>query len=157
LEEVLIILQGVHQDIPELKTAAAPVYLAPPAPTEEHTGSPQAALPANPNHAPVLTTEADKIREHYQEIGAAQGHKFGENLPGSKPADFNLQVKPGENLPAAAKPGLEKEKKRSGEAGTAPPGPAASPGRGSPAEPKAPAPTSQPKTVQDSKPAAPPQ
>ena len=32
VEEVLIILQGVHQEIPELKTAAQPIYLAPPVP-----------------------------------------------------------------------------------------------------------------------------
>jgi rod shape-determining protein MreC len=142
LEEVLIILQGVHQDIPELKTAAAPVYLAPPppteAPTEGQAGSPQAALPAGPNRAPVLITDADKIREHYQEVGAAQGHKFGENLPGSKPANFNLQVKPGESLAVTTKPGVE------GETHTRPP-----------AEPKGPA--SQPNTVPPSKPTAPPQ
>src|SRR6266436_3960554 len=32
LEEVLIVLEGVHQGIPEFKTAAQPMYIAPPVP-----------------------------------------------------------------------------------------------------------------------------
>jgi rod shape-determining protein MreC len=158
LEEVLIILQGVHQDIPELKTAAAPIYMAPPPPAEStkegQTGPSPAPSPASPSHAPVLTTDADKVREHYQEVGAAQGHKFGENLPGSKPADFNFQVKPGEKLSVTAKPSLDGEKKVGGDEGTAVPGPASSRPR-PPEEPKAA--ISRPRIVPPSKPAPPPQ
>jgi hypothetical protein len=151
----------VHQDIPELKTAAAPVFLAPTppteAPTEGRAGPSGAALPAGPDNTPALVTDADKIRTHYQEVGAAQGHKFGENLPGSKPADFNLQVKPGESLAATGRPGVEGEKKRVGEAGAVPPGPGASPGPRSPAPPKAAAPGSQTKNAPASKQTTPPQ
>jgi rod shape-determining protein MreC len=102
LEEVLIILEGVHQVIPDIKTAAAPIYLAPPPP---NTGD---AAPAktNPTGAPKgnqgLATDADKLRQHYKELGDAQSHKFGENPPGTKPMDFNLQPKPGEKPPAAS-------------------------------------------------------
>ena len=97
LEEVLIILQGVHQQIPELKTAAQPVYMAPPVP-----GQAQAAPAGGPNTA--LATDADKLREHYKEIGDEQGHKFGENPPGSKPADFNLPARPADKPAPAPKP-----------------------------------------------------
>jgi hypothetical protein len=53
-------------------------------------------------------TEADKLRAHYKAVGDAQNHKFGEGLPGSKPPDFNLSLKPGQGPanqgPAAPKP-----------------------------------------------------
>ena len=113
VEEVLIILQGVHQDIPELKTAAQPVYLAPPPPAAPgEAGSalkPPEASTGGPNSTPVLSTDADKVREHYQGVGAAQGHKFGENPPGSKAADFNLQIRPVEKAVAAVKAGADGE------------------------------------------------
>ncbi len=103
LEEVLIILEGVHQEIPDVKTAAAPIYLAPPPPTDGATAPAQNAAGGS-NANPGLATDADKMREHYQEIGDAQGHKFGDNPPGTKAVDFNLQPKPGEK-PGAAAPG----------------------------------------------------
>jgi hypothetical protein len=37
----------------------------------------------------VSGTEADRLRTQYKAIGDAQGHKFGEGLPGQKPPDFN--------------------------------------------------------------------
>jgi rod shape-determining protein MreC len=93
LEEVLIVLDAVHQAVPEAQTASTSVYLAPPPPPDS------TAEPALPPGA----TEADRLREHYREVGEAQGHKFGEGLPGSKPPDFNLKVPPAqERKPAAA-------------------------------------------------------
>jgi len=100
VEEVLIILQGVHQQIPELKIAAQPIYLAPPVPAAP--GEAQAAPVGGPRTA--LTTEADKLRDQYKEIGDQQGHKFGDNPPGSKPADFNLAAKPAGKPTPAPKP-----------------------------------------------------
>jgi len=104
LEEVLIILEGVHQEIPELKAASEPMYVGPPppaAPGDTQPASDQAASPAGSN-APALPTDADKLRQHYQEVSDAQGHKFGDNPVGSKAVNFNLPVKPGET-PAATK------------------------------------------------------
>jgi len=104
LEEVLIILEGVHQEIPELKTASEPMYLAPLPPTgagDNQPASDQAASTGGPNNAPVLPTDADKIREHYKDVSDAQGHKFGDNPVGSKAVNFNLPVKPDEKPPAA--------------------------------------------------------
>lgn len=142
LEEVLIILEGVHQEIPELKSTSQPVYLAPPPPAspgDTQPASDQAASTGGTSNAPVLATDADRLREHYKEVSDAQGHKFGDNPVGSKAVNFNLPVKPGENPAPAAK--------------TPPPTassaavlkPAAQPPASAPAQPKAP-PTPQPET-----------
>ena len=92
LEEVLIILEGVHQEIPDIKTAAAPIYLAPPPPNTGGAAPSQTGAAGEQNAG--VATDADKIRERYKEMGDSQGHKFGENPPGAKAMDFNL--KPGE-------------------------------------------------------------
>jgi rod shape-determining protein MreC len=72
LEDVLIITQGVHQDIPPAPAADQPVYIAPAPPDESKPALPAAAGPASP---PI--TEADKLRLEYQAAGEAQGHTFG--------------------------------------------------------------------------------
>ena len=94
LEAVLIVLEGVHQAIPEVPPANAPIYLGtppPPAPGE------QAIQPASP-----AGTDADKLLQKYRQIGAAENHKFGEGGPGAKPPDFNLKIPaPGAQAPAA--------------------------------------------------------
>ena len=93
LEEVLIVLQAVHQEIPDGKStgAEAPVYLAPPPPAAPDAENPSAASPRAPAGAsPAIGTDADRLRERYKEIGDAQGHKFGER--GVKPPDFNFKV-----------------------------------------------------------------
>ncbi|MGO9230438.1 MAG: rod shape-determining protein MreC [Bryobacteraceae bacterium] len=71
LEDVLIITQGVHQDIPPTPVSDQPVYIAPPPPDEAGSSAP-AATPASP-----AITEADKLRLQYQAAGEAQGHQFG--------------------------------------------------------------------------------
>ena len=84
LEAVLVVLEGVHQAIPEAPPANAPVYLGtppPPAPGE------QAVQPAG-----TVGTDADRLLQKYQQIGAAENHKFGEGGPGTKPPDFNLKL-----------------------------------------------------------------
>ncbi|HYP07169.1 MAG TPA: rod shape-determining protein MreC, partial [Bryobacteraceae bacterium] len=92
LEEVLIVVQGEHQSIPnELETASTPgMYLMDPPKTD----TPAGAAPS------VLSTEADRLREQYKTVGEAQGHQFGEGGPGSRPPNFNLRVE--QPKPAAA-------------------------------------------------------
>jgi rod shape-determining protein MreC len=86
IEEVLVVLEGVHQPVPEMETASPGAYMLP-APPE---GQPE--TPAAQKGRPFLaTTEADRIREQYRRIGDAQGHVYGE---GSAP-DFNFKP-PGE-------------------------------------------------------------
>ncbi len=88
-EEVLVIVDPVHQPIPDAPAADAPEFLAPDvtasdAPVQSGTG----------------LTAADKLRDQYMKIGDAQKHVFGEGGPGTPPPNFNLKV-PGVNAPAA--------------------------------------------------------
>lgn len=106
LEEVLIVIQGEHQPIPEAAPArTSGIYLMKPPP----------GTPVNSNTLPsVLATDADRMKEKYKEVGNAQGHSFGAGGVGEKAPNFNLRVeapKPqaappaqGEINPAAASP-----------------------------------------------------
>jgi rod shape-determining protein MreC len=105
LEEVLIVVEGIHQPIPEAKLpAASEIYVAPPAELPKPpapmvpgaapaaaSGVPgAAAAPAQQTPASGLQTDADRLRDRYKRIGESQGHTFGEGLPGSKPPNFNV-------------------------------------------------------------------
>jgi rod shape-determining protein MreC len=111
LEDVLIILESVHQEIPDAPPANQPVYLAPALP--QQSPSPAATDPANPG-APSSTnaqppagsgTEADKLRSIYKSVGDAQKHTFGEGPPGSKPPDFTKLPATATGTPAAPSAG----------------------------------------------------
>ena len=88
-EEVLVIIDPVHQAIPEAPPADTPVYLAPAVSGGD----------ANTASAPEHATTADKLMERYKKIGDAQKHTFGEGGPGTPAPNFNLKV-PGVNAPA---------------------------------------------------------
>ena len=81
-EEVLIVLEGVHQQIPEGEFSASG-YKILPAPAEAASEAPQGTGPAT-----ALATDADRLREQYKQAGDAQKHVFGEGLPGTLPPDF---------------------------------------------------------------------
>jgi len=91
-EEVLVILDPVHQAIPEEPTANAPVFLAPAVNPDDPAQQPGGGL-----------TAADKLMDQYKKIGDAQKHVFGVSLPGSVPPNFNLKV-PGVNAPGVPVP-----------------------------------------------------
>jgi len=80
-EDVLILVQAAHQDIPDTPPGNQPVYIAPPPP--ETSSTEPAAAPTG-----AAGTEADKLRNVYKAAGEAQNHNFGEGPPGSKPPDF---------------------------------------------------------------------
>ena len=90
LEEVLIVLEGVHQQIPDTMQASPQIYLNPPPAAE--AGTQPAPEPSK------AQTDADRLREKYLSIGNAQGHKFGDI--NSRPPNFNLDPA------AAAKPAV---------------------------------------------------
>jgi len=95
IEEVLVVLEGVHSPVPELETGSPGIFMLP-APPEG-----QPATAAAPEGNPfVATTEADRIRDQYRRIGEAQGHVYGE---GSAP-DFN--IRPPEATPSAGPAGV---------------------------------------------------
>jgi len=109
-EEVLVIIDPVHQEIPDVAPAEAPVFLAP----DVNSGD-----QARQTGGTGLTT-ADKLRDQYKKIGEAQKHVFGVGAPGTLPPNFNLKV-PGVNAPAEPAPAA------SSASSPATPGPPASP------------------------------
>ncbi len=81
-------MEGVHQAIPDTPPANQPVY-------HRRAAAGHRAARITPRRAAgrPAGTEADKLRAQYKDIGDAQGHKFGEGTPGSKPPDFNLKTR----------------------------------------------------------------
>ncbi len=115
---MLIVLEGVHQAIPEAPPANSPVYLAAPPPAA--AGEQPAVRPAGP-----AGTDADKLLEKYKQIGAAENHKFGEGGVGAKPPDFNIKLPAaGAQAPAAAaaQPQGDAATRRRGDTANPPPG-----------------------------------
>ena len=86
LEDVLILLEGVHEEIPSVPPDNQPVYIAAPPANEVKEAAPATGPATQPG------TEADKLRSQYKAIGDAQGHKFGEGAPGVEAARFQPQA-----------------------------------------------------------------
>jgi rod shape-determining protein MreC len=101
LEDVLILVGGVHQAIPDVPPANQPVFIGTPPPADAVK---PADISANAPPGAPAGTEADKLRTQYKDIGDAQGHKFGEGTPGSKAPDFNLKLPGPVGAPAAPPP-----------------------------------------------------
>ncbi|HTS25130.1 MAG TPA: rod shape-determining protein MreC [Bryobacteraceae bacterium] len=94
-EDVLILTEGVHQEIPDTPVTNQPIYIAPPPPNSNTTVT---DLPTG-----ATGTEADRLRALYKSVGDAQNHTFGQGEPGSKPPDFSkLPVKPGTGAAATS-------------------------------------------------------
>ncbi len=130
LEEVLVIVQGAHLDLPELKQASKEVYLQAPPPSDQPPApiqavdKPQAGAPVAAPPPVHNLTEADRLRQKYRELGEAQGHTFGEGLPGSKPPDFNVNP---EEAARAARARAAAAAKAEAKPGTSPPAQSATP------------------------------
>jgi rod shape-determining protein MreC len=90
-EDVLIILEGVNQAVPEFQAPAKPIYIGP----DPNKNSAQESGPMGP-----LETTADKVIERYKELGEQQNHKYGVNPSGSRPIDFNIKLNPNAPKPA---------------------------------------------------------
>lgn len=96
LEDVLIILEAVHQAIPTTPPVNQPVYIAP-APPQDQTPATQSGTGTAATGQPPPGTEADKLRAIYQSVGEAQNHTYGSGPPGTKPPDFTrLPQTPGQ-------------------------------------------------------------
>lgn len=144
LNDVLIIVQGVHQEIPAAPTTNQPIYIGPLPPAQGQKGSPQTAggdTAASTGTPPAPGTAADKLREAYKAVGEAQNHTFGEGLPGSKPPDFTKMGPPATTQGAPGRgttaPGTVTQPLPAGAKPPVPPG--AKPGTTTPAAPSAPA------------------
>ena len=99
-DDVLIVVEGVHQDIPDTPPANQQVYLAPPPPPLAEPAAGTAGAPAD-GTAPAHTspgTEADKARALYQKTADSEdivlgGGATGQNI--KRPPDFTkLPVDP---------------------------------------------------------------
>jgi rod shape-determining protein MreC len=79
LEEVLIIIEGAHAEIPEAPAPAQPVHLQEPPPAETSELAPA------PAGAPE--TDADRLVERYRRIGEAEKHVYGAS--GGRAPNYN--------------------------------------------------------------------
>ena len=99
LEDVLILIEGVHQRIPDAPPGMQPIYIAAPPP-----GADDKPAEVSPG---AVGTEADRLRTQYQVLGEEQKHTYGDNPPGAKPMDFTKLGNPGAasqgQAPAAGK------------------------------------------------------
>lgn len=96
LEDVLIVVDGVHGAIPEAPVTAQPVQLLAPPPPD---GSEQSDMPANGG---TQETDLDRITSNTKAIGAEQHHVFGDQ---STPApNYNLPLPNPSNKQAAPPP-----------------------------------------------------
>ncbi len=100
LEEVLVVLEGVHQQILELSQIAnvgpEAKPMAPPLP--DSVALPLDATPKqNPNQR--FSTEADRLVDRYKAIGEQQGLSYGN---GGRVPNFNAPVSPRVAPPRAA-------------------------------------------------------
>jgi rod shape-determining protein MreC len=107
LEEVLIVLEGVHQPIPEPATASSEIYIMPPPEQPADAGAKTADVPSDAGPAGLpgranLLTDADRLKERYKKLGESQGHTFGEGGVGSRPPDFNANPEAAKPKPPAA-------------------------------------------------------
>jgi len=84
-EEVLIVLEGAHQPIPEVPTQQPAVAMTPPPPAE---GEAAAQKPGSTSVAEP-GTDADKMLDRYKKIGDAEGHTYG-GYVFNKPPNFNI-------------------------------------------------------------------
>jgi rod shape-determining protein MreC len=109
LEEVLVVIAGVHGEIPEPDAPASGEYSLLPAPSGEEGAAQQ--------RTPGLVTDADKIEERYRRLGEAQNHVYGETA--GRAPDFNKPLPTPTPTPTPAP--------------TTPPPPAATAATGTPA------------------------
>jgi rod shape-determining protein MreC len=89
LEEVLIVVDGVHRALPDAAAEGQPVHLLDPPPPEP--GDSETPVQTGPR-----MTDADRLTDRYRKIGEAQKHEYG---TGGTP-NFNVNLEP----PAAASP-----------------------------------------------------
>jgi rod shape-determining protein MreC len=78
LEEVLIVVEGVHAPIPDAPPGNQAVHLLAPPPGEGGASS-----IVTPAQSGPLSTDADRLVERYRKIGEAEKHVYGERGSGA--------------------------------------------------------------------------
>jgi rod shape-determining protein MreC len=87
LEEVLIIVEGVHAPIPDTPITNQSVHLLASPPADAVGDFP----PVQPSQIAPLATEADRVKEQYRKKGEQQNHIYGERSNGAP--NYNAPVK----------------------------------------------------------------
>jgi rod shape-determining protein MreC len=87
LEEVLIIIEGVHAPIPDSPNTNQPVYLLPPPPDSSPA---PVASPTSTQPGPL--SDADRVLEKYKKLGEATNHVYGDRGKGAPDYNFTPKV-----------------------------------------------------------------
>jgi rod shape-determining protein MreC len=95
LEEVLIVIEGVHVPIPETLSSSQPVHLQDTAPLDP-------SVDPAPAQSGSAATDADRLVDHYRKIGEAEKHVYGVSAGGAPNYNINLNAQP--PPPASAPP-----------------------------------------------------
>jgi len=102
LDEMLIVLDGVHGLIPEPEVRPSPEVSILPPPPGDPSGRPAAPASGGEQSGAALT-DADRLVDRYKRLGEGQGFQFGSS-PG-RVADFNRAAPPADApKPDPAKP-----------------------------------------------------
>ena len=113
LEEVLIIIEGVHAPIPELPAPNQQIHFQPPPPAEASptAGASGASGASGATGATGLSvaapaagplSDADRILDRYRQIGDIEKHNWGERGKGAPDFNIPLDQKPPDQKPADA-------------------------------------------------------
>lgn len=97
LEDVLIVVNGIHSQIPEAPPQEEGVHLLNPPPAD-----PSDSADSTPARSGPSGTDADRLVEHYRNLGAAQKHSYGDR--GSPAPNYNLNVDETQRKPAVPEP-----------------------------------------------------
>ena len=97
LEEVLVVMDGVHQQIPDPSQMAnvGPEAKALAPPPSDSVALPVDATPQQKNNQ-QFSTEADRLLDRYKSLGAQQGVSYGN---GGKLPNFNAPLAPKDAVP----------------------------------------------------------
>jgi rod shape-determining protein MreC len=88
LEEVLIIVEGVHAPIPDAPVTNQTVHLLSPPPPDAVDGP----AVVQPLQTGPVSTDADRTKEQYRKLGEQQNHVYGERGTGAP--NYNAPAKP---------------------------------------------------------------
>ncbi|MCB1019863.1 MAG: rod shape-determining protein MreC [Acidobacteria bacterium] len=99
LDEILIVVTGVHEELPAPRPQLSQSLLPLPGPDAATGLSPNFEGPPTPEQAQVLrapgmTTEADRLVEHYRSVVDSMGVRVGENERYTRAPDFNQGAVP---------------------------------------------------------------
>jgi rod shape-determining protein MreC len=111
LEDVLVVVEGVHGPLPENPPGFQPVHMQDPPPAEDNSEAStlpapppgtSPAAPTTPARSGPQGTDADRMVERYRQIGEAEKRVYGQSGGGAP--NFNINLAPASPVPAAPQP-----------------------------------------------------